>query len=96
MTFLVIFVVFLTIWMLSLLYTKKEARLLLCKYGNPLPWIRSNSIFLMMHRLRELKKKGVIENDDISEYRFIMCTLKWTLILFPVVMIIMLIISFVL
>ena len=93
MTFLIILVISLTIWTFLLLYIKKEARSLLFKYGSPLPWIKSNSIIMMIRRLRELERQGIVENDDIGECRFIILTLKCTLIFFPTVMIVTFVIS---
>lgn len=58
-----------------------------------MPWIRSNSVIMMIRRLRELERQGVVENDDIGECRFIILTLKCTLIFFPIVMIVTFVIS---
>ena len=88
MIFFVILLVFLVVWFTILLFVKQEARALISKYSTPLPWIRSNSIIMMIRKLQELKVKGLIEEkEDGRDCNIILWVLKGTLIIFPIVMI---------
>ena len=88
MIFFIILLGFLVVWISLVIFAKKEAKSLLSKYGTPLPWIRSNSIILMVRKLQELKEKGFIEEkEDVGESKFIVFILKGTLIIFPIIMI---------
>lgn len=97
-TVMVIFIVLLgsLVVLISLvIFAKQEAKSLLSKYGTPLPWIRSNSIILMVRKLQELKEKGLIEGkEDVGETKFIVFILKGTLIFFPIIMILTIIATF--
>ncbi len=90
-TVMVIFIVLLgsLVVLISLvIFAKQEAKSLLSKCGAPLPWIRSNSIIMMVRKLQELKEKGIIEErEDVGECKFIIFILKGTLIIFPIIMI---------
>lgn len=95
---MVIFIVLLgsLVVLISLvIFAKQEAKSLLSKYGTPLPWIRSNSIILMVRKLQELKEKGLIEGkEDVGETKFIVFILKGTLIFSPIIMILTIIATF--
>lgn len=88
MIFLSFFLFFYVVWISLIIYAKQEAKSLLSKYGTPLPWIRSNSIILMIRKLQQLKGKGIIEEkEDVGECKFVVFILKGTLIIFPIIMI---------
>ena len=88
MIFFVVLLFFLVVWVSLVILAKQEAKSLLCKYGTPLPWIRSNSIVLMVRKLQELNETGTIEDkEDVGKNKFIVFVLKNTLIIFPIIMI---------
>ena len=88
MIYFVVLLVFLVVWISLVIFAKQEAKSLLSKYGTPLPWIRSNSIILMVRKLQEIKEKGFIEEvEDAGKCKFIVFILKGTLIVFPIIMI---------
>ncbi len=88
MVFFIVLLVFLVFWISLVIFAKQEAKALLSKYDTSLPWIRSNSIILMVRKLQEIKEKGIIgEKDDVGECKFIIFILKGTLIIFPIIII---------
>ena len=87
---IVVTIVFLALWMALVLFAMSEARSMLSKYDNPLPWIHSRSITSAVRNLREIKDKGVVEKEDVGEYKFIMIILKGTFIVFPLCMLLFL------
>ena len=88
MIIFIVLLIFLVVWGSLVMFAKQEAKSLLSKCGAPLPWIRSNSIIMMVRKLQELKEKGIIEErEDVGECKFIIFILKGTLIIFPIIMI---------
>ena len=95
MVFFIILLGSLVVLISLVIFAKQEAKSLLSKYGTPLPWIRSNSIILMVRKLQELKEKGLIEEkEDVEEIKFIVFILKGTLIFFPIIMILIITATF--
>lgn len=88
---IVVTIVFLALWMALVLFAMSEARSMLSKYDNPLPWIHSRSITSAVRNLREIKDKGVVEKEDVGEYKFIMIILKGTFIVLPLCMLLFLV-----
>lgn len=95
MIIFIVLLIFLVVWVSLVMFAKQEAKSLLSKCGAPLPWIRSNSIIMMVRKLQELKEKGIIEEkEDVGECKFIIFILKGTLIIFPIIMILIITTTF--
>ena len=62
MIIFIVLLIFLVVWVSLVMFAKQEAKSLLSKCGAPLPWIRSNSIIMMVRKLQELKEKLLTKN----------------------------------
>ena len=91
MNFLIIILIIFAIWMSLVIYAKQEAKSLLSKYDAPLPLVKSNSIVSMIRKLRKLLEQRTIGKEDVGECKFIMAILKWTFVVFPTVMILVIV-----
>lgn len=95
MIIFIVLLVFLGVWISLVIYAKQEAKSILSKCGTPLPWIRSNNIIIMVRKLQQLKEQGIIEEkEDVGECKFVIFILKGTLILFPIIMILTITVTF--
>jgi len=88
-----IFIFLLVIWTVLVIFSKQEAKSILDKYGKSLPWIKSNSIIVMISKLRELKEQKILNDDDVGECDFLITILKGTFLVFPFFFILMILIS---
>jgi hypothetical protein len=87
MTFFVVLLFFVVIWMSLVIFAKQEAKTLLSKYDTPLPRIKSNDIILMIRKLREINEKGIIQKEDAKDCKRIIAFLKGSLLMVPILMV---------
>ena len=77
MVVVIVIIAVLALWMALVLFAMSEARLMLNKYDNPLPWIHSRSITSAIRNLREIKDKVVVEKEDVNEEYIFDILDKW-------------------
>lgn len=70
-----------------MVYAKQEAKTILYKYDIQLSQFDSNDIILIIRKMREIYKKGIIRKEDIKESKRIMAFLKESLLMVPILMI---------
>ena len=93
MTFFVVLLFFVVIWMSLVIFAKQEAKALLRKYDSPLPWIKSNDIILMIRKLREINEKGIVQKEDVKDCKQIIAFLKSSLLMVPILMVLIIAIT---
>ena len=96
MYILALFFVILIVWISLFCFSKINAKSLLCKYNHELPKHKTNSVIYTVYRLKELKRNGLIKEGDLDECIFIIRILLASLIFFPIMMILLIVITLIL
>lgn len=85
LAFLLLLLTFL-FWILTIVYAKQKAKILLEKYSESLPWVESNNTFKMIIKLQSLKRQKKLKEEDVFVFRISCIILKSSLLIIPILM----------